>query len=354
MTYRLYKARGLTLAEWRAKSEARERRPCQYSNVCQTISLIYSTSATANRGSRSSSVLRKGIGGTMKLRDSRSHPQGLNDVQHGNLSWWSDNPMTYDWHGEISSTPGTREWFNEIDRRFVDASRPYLTAQRPFDRIMPDELHGQRVLEIGCGMGLHSLELARRGAEVHAVDLTDKAVEATRVRMKEFGLDAEIRCADAESLPYDSHEFDFVWSWGVIHHSARTARIVREIARVLKPQGEARVMVYNREARIVRLALLRYYILSGEFMRRSPDETLWRWSDGYSARYYHKEQFEDLFRGFFEDASCVILGQESDVVPLPRQIRSKITSHIPMKRKLASASRVGDSIPNRVASAQLR
>ena len=88
--------------------------------------------------------------------------------------------------------------------------------------------------------------------------------------MKEFGLDAEIRCADAESLPYDSREFDFVWSWGVIHHSARTARIVREISRVLKPQGEARVMVYNREARIVRLALLRYYILGGEFICHSP------------------------------------------------------------------------------------
>ena len=277
----------------------------------------------------------------MKLRDSRSHLEGLDNVQHGNLSWWSENPMTYDWHGEISLTPGTREWFNEIDLRFVGASRPYLTSQRPFDRIMPDDLQGKRVLEVGCGMGLHSLELARRGAQVHAVDLTDRAVEATRARMKEFGFDPEIRCADAESLPYDSHKFDFVWSWGVIHHSARTTRIVREIARVLKPQGEARVMVYNREARIVRLTLLRHYILGGDFMRRSPDETLWRWSDGYSARYYHKEQFEDLFRGFFEDVSCVTLGQECDVVPLPRQIRGKIASQISMKRKLAIASRVG-------------
>lgn len=277
----------------------------------------------------------------MDLGDSRANLQGPDDVQDGNLAWWSENPMTYDWHGEISVPPGTREWFDEIDRRFVDASRPYLTAQRPFDRIMPDDLTGQRVLEVGCGMGLHSLELARRGAQVYAVDLTDTAVTATRERMKEFGFDAEIQCADAESLPYDRHEFDFVWSWGVIHHSARTARIVREIARVLKPQGEARVMVYNREARIVRLTLLRHYILGGDFMRRSADETLWRWSDGYSARYYHKEQFEDLFRGFFEAAACVTLGQESDVVPLPRQIRGMIASQISMERKLAIASRVG-------------
>jgi 2-polyprenyl-3-methyl-5-hydroxy-6-metoxy-1,4-benzoquinol methylase len=277
----------------------------------------------------------------MKLRDSRSYRQGLDDVQHGNLSWWSENPMTYDWHGEVSLAPGTREWFDEIDRRFVNASRPYLTSQRPFDRIMPDDLHGRRVLEIGCGMGLHSLELARRGGEVHAVDLTNGAVEATRARMKEFGLNAEVQCADAESLPYSDQEFDFVWSWGVIHHSARTARIVREIARVLKPQGETRVMVYNRDARIVRLALFRYHILGGEFLRRSSDETLWRWSDGYSARFYHQEQFEDLFRGFFEDVSSVRLGEESDVVPLPRQIRSVVASQISVKRKLAIASRAG-------------
>jgi SAM-dependent methyltransferase len=277
----------------------------------------------------------------MRVENHRSSAQTLDDVQHGNRSWWSSNPMTYDWKSEISLPHGTREWFSEIDRRFIDASRPYLTSQHPFDRIMPGSLHGKRALEIGCGMGLHALELARRGARVDAVDLTDAAVEATRARVKEFGLDAAVRRADAESLPYDDHTFDFVWSWGVIHHSARTARIVREIARVLKPQGEARVMVYNRDGRIARLILFRHYLMGGEFVRRSPDETLWRWSDGYSARYYQKEQFEDLFQGFFEDVSSIVLGQEVDVVPLPRRLRGMIAPRIPTGRKLAVASRAG-------------
>lgn len=277
----------------------------------------------------------------MNLKDSRSVPQSTEDVQHGNRSWWSENPMAYDWHGNITLRRGTTDWFDEIDRRFVDSSRPYLTSERPFDRIMPNDLQGRQVLEIGCGMGLHSLELARRGAKVRAVDLTESAVEVTQARMKEFDVDAEIRCADAESLPYDSQTFDFVWSWGVIHHSARTARIVREIARVLKPEGEARVMVYNRDGRIARLMLLRHYILGGEFMHLSPDESLWRWSDGYSARFYHKEQFEDLFRGFFEEVSSVVLGQEADVVPLPRRVRGMVASQISDRRKLSVASRVG-------------
>jgi SAM-dependent methyltransferase len=127
----------------------------------------------------------------------------------------------------------------------------------------------------------------------------------------------------------------------VIHHSARTARIVREIARVLKPDGEARVMVYNREGRIARFLLFRHYLLGGEFIRRSPDETLWRWSDGYSARFYHTEQFEDLFRGFFEEVSSAVVGQEVDVVPLPGLVRGMIASQIPCERKLSIASRVG-------------
>jgi ubiquinone/menaquinone biosynthesis C-methylase UbiE len=190
-------------------------------------------------------------------------------------------------------------------------------------------------------MGLNTLELTRRGARVHAVDLTDVAVEATRSRMKEFGMDAEVRRADAESLPYDDQTFDLVWSWGVIPHSARTARIVPEIARVLKPHGEARVMVYNREGRIARLILLRHYLLGGEFIRRTRDETLWRWTDGYSARYYHKQQFDDLARGFFEEVSSVVLGQEVDVVSLPRRLRHTIASRIPDERKLAIASRAG-------------
>lgn len=159
--------------------------------------------------------------------------------------------------------------------------------------------------------------------------------------MAACGLDAAVRCADAESLPYDSGTFDFVWSWGVIHHSARTSRIVREIARVLRPYGEARVMVYNRDGMSARYMLARFHLLNGGFMRRSADETLWQHTDGFSARYYYKEQFEDLFRGFFDEASCVILGQEPDVVPLPHRVRRVLAPRISDARKLAIASHMG-------------
>jgi ubiquinone/menaquinone biosynthesis C-methylase UbiE len=127
--------------------------------------------------------------------------------------------------------------------------------------------------------------------------------------------------ADAEQLPFPSASFDFIWSWGVIHHSSRTGRVVREIARVSRPGAECRIMVYNRASTWAYSILLRDHLLKGRFLRHSFEETLYQSSDGFTARFYVQEQFEDLCRTFFKDVSSEIMGQESDVVPLPRQLR---------------------------------
>lgn len=240
-------------------------------------------------------------------------------VQSGNRTWWSSNPMTYDWHGEIKHAEFSPAWFDAIDGQFIYASRLYATARRPFDRIIPlDGLHGKRVLEIGCGMGLHTETMARAGAIVTAVNLAPRSIEATNKRLTLKGLDGVARLADAEHLPFDGGAFDFVWSWGVIHHSARTARIVREITRVLTDAGACRVMVYNREGAAARIALLKDHIVCGGFLRQSYEETLFRSTDGFSARFYVRDQFEDLFRAFFRTVDCEVLGQDADVLPLPR------------------------------------
>jgi hypothetical protein len=80
-------------------------------------------------------------------------------------------------------------------------------------------------------------------------------------------------------------------------------------------------MVYNREGMAARVAFWRDHILRGKFLKQSYDETLWRFADGFTARHYVKEQFEDLFRAFFDDVSSEICGQEADAIPLPRKLR---------------------------------
>lgn len=258
----------------------------------------------------------------MTKRQAHMHPD---EVQEGNRGWWTKNTMDYDWRGAIGDTRLTLPWFDAIDARFIEAARLYATEARPFDRIIPiPSLAGKRVLEIGCGMGLHSEIFARAGAVLTSIDLSPTSVEATTKRFALKGLQARITLADAEELPFEDRSFDFVWSWGVIHHSSRTARIVRQMARVLAEDGECRVMVYNRGGAWAKGIFLRDHLLRGGFVRRSWEETLYRSSDGFSARFYVREHFEDLFRAFFDEVSSIVCGQESDALPVPRLLRRVI------------------------------
>jgi SAM-dependent methyltransferase len=105
---------------------------------------------------------------------------------------------------------------------------------------------GLRVLEIGCGMGTDGAQFAKAGADYTGVDLTEAAIELARKRFALSGLKGDFRVADAENLEFAENSFDLVYSHGVLHHTPDTARAVREIHRVLRPQGRAVVMLYHR------------------------------------------------------------------------------------------------------------
>lgn len=255
------------------------------------------------------------------MADKRTMTMAVADVQRGNQSWWTSNTMSYDWHDRIADRFST-QWFDEVDRRFVHSARLFANGTRPFDKIIPfDSLPGKTVLEIGCGMGLHSELLARAGARLHSIDLSPTSVEATQRRFALKNLNGNIQQADAEKLPFEDASIDFVWSWGVIHHSSRTARIVREIRRVLKPTGSCRVMVYNRAGVIVPIVYVKDHLLRGRFWRQDFDATLLASSDGFSARFYTRDQLEDLFRAFFGNVTVNVYGLDSDAVPLPGRLR---------------------------------
>lgn len=167
------------------------------------------------------------------------------DVQR----WWAEHPMTYgDVHGESAEDRGTPAFFASVDERFLEWNRP-LHGRRPFDRIFPYDRHrGARVLEVGCGMGTMASCWAREGAHVTAVDLNPTAVEQTRRRFELLGLEGDIRQADGRRLPFDDATFDYVWSWGVLHHSPDLPTSLRELMRVVRPGGGYGLMLYHRRS----------------------------------------------------------------------------------------------------------
>jgi 2-polyprenyl-3-methyl-5-hydroxy-6-metoxy-1,4-benzoquinol methylase len=277
----------------------------------------------------------------MKYLDKRASALDTGAVQRGNKTWWTAQTMSYDWKDKAASPPFSAPWFDDIDRRFLDAARLFSDAANPFEELMNlSHLAGKRVLEIGCGMGFHSEMFARAGAKLTAIDLSPTSVKATRTRLNLKNIGADVREMDAEALVLPSGEFDMVWSWGVIHHSSRTGRIVREIERVLRPSGEARLMVYNLEGMPAYITLVTRYLL-GFWGGRSLDEALWRSTDGFSARFYTRDKLADLLVTFFDKVETSVFGQDADVVPLPRQLRRQVLKLIPLSRQRRLASRRG-------------
>jgi SAM-dependent methyltransferase len=122
---------------------------------------------------------------------------------------------------------------------------------------------GQRVIEIGVGMGADFLRWLRAGADATGVDLTERAVGLARARAGAEGFVPDLRVADAERLPFADASFDLVWSWGVLHHTPDTALALREACRVLRPGGRLKVMLYHRRSWVALAAWVRHGLLVG-------------------------------------------------------------------------------------------
>ena len=106
--------------------------------------------------------------------------------------------------------------------------------------------HGSTVLEIGCGMGIDSSELAKRGLQVTAIDLTLTGIKLARRNFQRLGLSGNFQVGNAEALHFADNSFDCVYSFGVLHHTPSTQQAIREVKRVLKPDGYAFIMLYSR------------------------------------------------------------------------------------------------------------
>jgi 2-polyprenyl-3-methyl-5-hydroxy-6-metoxy-1,4-benzoquinol methylase len=176
--------------------------------------------------------------------------------------------------------PGTPEFFDALERyRYekIDYLRDYVGFAR---------YRGKKVLEVGCGVGIDLLQFARAGAEVTARDLTENAVRLARANLAREGYSGDIQVGNAEALDFAEGSFDVVYSHGVLHHTTDTVKAIGEVHRVLRPGGEAIIMLYNRRSWF-NLA----HILSG-----TPVEHAER--DAPIVRMYTTGECRRLFRAF--------------------------------------------------------
>lgn len=141
---------------------------------------------------------------------------------------------------------GSREYFDEVEARkyFVE---PHIPRFAEFEK-----WRGKKVLEIGCGIGTDTVNFARHGASVTAVDLSEKSLEVARRRAEVFGLDGSIRFyqGSAEELGsvVPAEPFDLIYSFGVIHHTPHPERVIDQAGQFARPGTTLKIMVYYKYA----------------------------------------------------------------------------------------------------------
>jgi 2-polyprenyl-3-methyl-5-hydroxy-6-metoxy-1,4-benzoquinol methylase len=239
------------------------------------------------------------------------------DNQEKNKNWWEELPMTYaDWESE-NRIPKTKQDFLRLEKLFLEGN-PFLIDNFDFSKFKD-----KKVLEIGCGSGVASCIFVREGAKVTAIDITQNAIDMTKKNALLQKLKLNIKQEDAENLGLKNESFDFIFSWGVLHHSQNTLKTFEEVSRILKNKGEGLIMVYNKNSLRYYLNGIYWLIFKGKiFKRYSLNSVQSFYTDGYYHRHFTpKELEEELKKRGLKCTKISITHMGTRMIPfLPRRL----------------------------------
>ncbi len=107
-----------------------------------------------------------------------------------------------------------------------------------------------KFLDLGCGLGRHSLFFAKHGFSVSGFDLSPDGVDQLNKKALEQNLQIETRVGDMLNLPYADNHFDCLLSYHSLYHTDTNGmrRALSEAVRVLRPQGEAYITFNSKQS----------------------------------------------------------------------------------------------------------
>jgi len=185
------------------------------------------------------------------LSGRRSLGPVLNLEEHVQADWWRliFNSVYLKTDGDVVDDP-------QVTSKEVDVFSRIL-------RLSPED----RILDLCCGQGRVSLELARRGFNnLEGLDRSRYLIQKAKVQNKKEGLSIKFREGDARKLPYQPDTFDVVMilgnSFGYFETPQDDIRVLKEVFRVLKPWGKILIDVAD-----------------GEYLRRRFQPRSWEWID---------------------------------------------------------------------------
>lgn len=141
---------------------------------------------------------------------------------------------------------GTKEYFDAVEARKYHVE-PHIPKFADFAR-----WSGKKVLEIGCGIGTDTINFARSGAKVTAIDISKESVSIASSRANVFGLSKMIdfKIGNAEDLSniIPACHYDLIYSFGVIHHTPSPLKVINEIKKFMGKESDLRIMLYAKNS----------------------------------------------------------------------------------------------------------
>jgi 2-polyprenyl-6-hydroxyphenyl methylase / 3-demethylubiquinone-9 3-methyltransferase len=187
--------------------------------------------------------------------------------------------------------PAELEKFSKLAHRWWDPEGEF----RPLHDINPlrlewiarhADLEEAAVLDIGCGGGILAEAMARRGARVTGIDLSEKALRVAELHLHESGLSVRYeRAAVEEYAGVHAGEFDLVTCMELLEHVPEPASMVAACARLVRPGGQVFFSTINRNPKSYLFAVIgAEYVLgllpkgTHDYMRFIKPSELSRWS----------------------------------------------------------------------------
>lgn len=130
---------------------------------------------------------------------------------------------------------GNAEAWTKLSRMGCDIYRDHVNTPA-FLEMLP-EVEGLKGLDIGCGEGHNTRKVAKRGAEMSAIDISGVFIKYAKEAEEKQPLDIDYQVASAVELPFDDDTFDFAMATMSFMDIPETDKVIKEAQRVLKPGG---------------------------------------------------------------------------------------------------------------------
>ncbi|MFC1542095.1 methyltransferase domain-containing protein [Candidatus Latescibacterota bacterium] len=164
----------------------------------------------------------------------------------------------------------TASVYNELFYTSKKEYSPLIERQELMLDLLDNEVFSQkpRILDIGCGPGEMLVELSKRGSEIWGIDISDEMIKLAKGKIKKKNENIHLESGDIESLTFVDGFFDVVIAAGVIEYLENDTIWIKEISRVLKPNGILIINITNHYA-VRRLTLSIFNRIKRNIMMRS-------------------------------------------------------------------------------------